>query len=518
MDAASVLMRTLPLPAVFAAASRAGNAAVLRLLLASAPTKDIALLRLGSDPKGKNTGPGILSVIAQQGDTDMLTLVLQAFKDRNCLASSLEAGERKADMPLHSAAAAGQAAACARLLEWGLDASVKDTGDRTPFYCAVQSGNVETVKVLADATPADLRLSSPGITLPLDTAIARGDAAMVETLMEFGATSSKKYRYMQPPLHRAIMVGFTAIPTIRALAKDINTQRMKNHLGETPLAQAARMCTSTEVLDVLLSEAPEDILNAENAEGYTPLMLAARAGRVGCVRTLAKRVPVDSRGKDDQTALMVAIKHARDETVKVLVKEFGADPFARDVTHIPVPMLASSLASYQALIEAGGQEVLTVSDGNGLNVFGMWAFKGEIKMINMMMKQLQVDCNMAVVTNGKGFQQLLDKEDRLQALHIEHTPRTALWVTRKRLESLIADRKTQSNRILLHYRTRQWAEPSDSNVREKLIERLSQVQTYLERQHCDGKESKHVHVHIPHNFAKAYTSQVPESWKLRQRT
>lgn len=105
-------------------------------------------------------------------------------------------------------------------------------------------------------------------------------------------------------------------------------------------------------------------LNAPNAEGDSPLHVAARAGRVAIARVLARNgAQLDSPNLKGQTPLFVALAHGRTQVAMMLVDQ-GAP---LDAQAILIELSATGLIERDALnflISSGAQIDRLDPDGN----------------------------------------------------------------------------------------------------------------------------------------------------------
>lgn len=130
-----------------------------------------------------------------------------------------------------------------------------------------------------------------GRTLLHLSARGPGSSKLVQTLLDFGADPSRRTFTMQSALHVAARHSDAA--TVRALL-------------------AHDRCAAA--------------INARDGAGWTPLHLAAQAGRADVVKVLVERgADVDARDDRGGTPLQRALYHGQGDVADVLV-ECGADP------------------------------------------------------------------------------------------------------------------------------------------------------------------------------------------------
>jgi len=236
----------------------------------------------------------------------------------------------------------------------------------TPLVCAVAFGRVEVVRLLlARGALVDLQDEQRGT--PLMVACAQGDMACVGALLEAGASvDAKRTKDFASALHLASMgghedictelvkkgcdvgwrnaAGFTAV----SLVIEAITSRMHSSVrGDASRcgASGVKVETSTDIdaylaILQLLSRAGADI-NAANARGWTPLMVAARWNARRAVETLlALKCDIDRASPSGLTALMAACAGPHPNVVSLLLAS-GASVALRGTDATTSPLYAA---------------------------------------------------------------------------------------------------------------------------------------------------------------------------------
>ena len=175
---------------------------------------------------------------------------------------------------------------------------------------------------------------------PISLACARGNAAMIDLLLNAGADANTSLPEGETCLMTAASTG--GLAAVKALlVRGANVNAIESWRGQTALMWAAADGHAA-VVEALL-EAGADV-NARSKAGFTPVLFAVRQGSVDAVRTLitahanvndvarAAAISSNSTAKpvtDATSALAMAVINAHFEIAGLLV-ENGADPNAPD--------------------------------------------------------------------------------------------------------------------------------------------------------------------------------------------
>jgi len=264
---------------------------------------------------------------------------------------------------LHHAAASGDAALAASLLERGADANAAVISDEplssewgnTPLHLAARRGRVEVIRVLLDrgadvnargafgATPLHQAAAQPDAARALleagalvDAADNRGrtpahwaaldeSAGTLKLLLAAGAGANARDRDGATPLH--IAAGADNGEAVAALLAHGAAADATDFLGATPLHAAAAQRSGRSVRRLIAGGAP---IAARDALGLTPLHVAARAGAASLVAILLE-AGADAKAADayGSTPLHLAVRQQSAPTVRLLL-EAGADANAQN--------------------------------------------------------------------------------------------------------------------------------------------------------------------------------------------
>lgn len=159
-------------------------------------------------------------------------------------------------------------------------------------------------------------------------AVVKGDEAMVEALLEYGANTEAKIKEGKTVLFYAVSLGHGSI--VRQLLKHGANKEERDEDGWSLLIAAVSIfadTTDSDMLELLLDEGAD--VEAKDKDGNTPLMHGA-----WCLTTvkllLARGADVNVRSKHGVTPLMKAAFYKENADVVKLFLEHGADPTAKD--------------------------------------------------------------------------------------------------------------------------------------------------------------------------------------------
>jgi len=199
----------------------------------------------------------------------------------------------------------------------------------TALGIAAQEGNVDTARELLDGGANIDAPDDMGAT-PLMNAAYAEEREMVEFLLLRGADANA-LRMGEGALHLAVRKGHAEILALllqsearKHIHQQTSTQKM------TPLHIA--VMTGQHVAAEMLLEAGA-FPDTQNAQGETPVFMAARKDDAKMIRLLAEKGHADLRQANPwpflQTALHVAALGGRINAARELVR-LGADPLAKD--------------------------------------------------------------------------------------------------------------------------------------------------------------------------------------------
>lgn len=119
--------------------------------------------------------------------------------------------------PLHTAAAAGDAAGVRRLIEAGAAVDARDQFGRSPLHDAARSGREGVIRLLLEAGAGATAADAYGVT-PLHLACRAGRPENARVLLAAGADANARAASGATPLHEAAVSGDTATARLLLLS------------------------------------------------------------------------------------------------------------------------------------------------------------------------------------------------------------------------------------------------------------------------------------------------------------
>jgi ankyrin repeat protein len=175
-------------------------------------------------------------------------------------------------------------------------------------------------------------------------AVEVDDDQGVASLLAQGADPNVKDSRGQVALYVALRDGSPKSARVLVAAKDLQVDAV-NAGGETPLMMAA-LRGNLEIAQALLDRSA-----AAHRTGWSPLHYAATGGNPAMVRLfLAKGAPVDARAPNGRTPLMMAARYGGSDAAEVLL-EAGAD---------------------RALVDDAGRDAAANADAGGNDAVATW--------------------------------------------------------------------------------------------------------------------------------------------------
>ena len=228
---------------------------------------------------------------------------------------------------LHWAAYRLDAGLVGELLSHGAKADTQNRFGASPLGEAVKGGNADIVEMLL-AAGANVEAPNADGETALMLAARTGNVAVASKLIAAGAdVNSEEAWREQTPLMWAAEGGFPAmVDLLIEHGADVHARAVANDWGSQITSEPRAQYRPTG--------------------GLTPLLYAARAGCIECVRSiLAAGEAVDRPTPDGVTALMLAIDNYEFDTAKALL-EAGANPHLSDWWGRTALYLAVDLNSY----------------------------------------------------------------------------------------------------------------------------------------------------------------------------
>ena len=229
-------------------------------------------------------------------------------------------------MNLETAIRAGNLAAAADLVRWGVDVNRVAPNGLTPLMTASGLGQPQMVELLLTAGAQVLAVEQRAGATALHKAALSGNPDVVGLLLDHGAFIDQQGSILG---HTALMdaVVYKQAGAVRLLLKRGARTAIRNHWNETALELARRDgLDAIARLIELRNEADDEKVRAQ------PLMAAIQAGNLAEVeRLIGDGADIDARSPmvgspdDDYTPLALAARGGRADIVRALL-EAGAEP------------------------------------------------------------------------------------------------------------------------------------------------------------------------------------------------
>ena len=232
--------------------------------------------------------------------------------------------------PLLAAVHADRVDIADTLLRAGAGASTADRYGVTPLYLACVNGNAEMIRRLLDGG-ADPNGVDPGGETPLMTAARTGNPAALRLLLERRATvDAREPEFQQTALMIAVRENQdAAVAVLLAAGASPNAQTRK---GPTPAFVAPCKGTGcgSEGVGINRGGLPDRGRRAEVKGGFTPLLYAARDGRLSAARRLVEAgADIELADGNGIRPLLMALLNNKLDVARFLVSK-GANVNADD--------------------------------------------------------------------------------------------------------------------------------------------------------------------------------------------
>ena len=253
---------------------------------------------------------------ARTGDIGMI-------KEFHKQGSSLEARDDKGQTVLFHAVKGKQHA----VIEWltgkgQANVQAVDKQGLTALHVAAQVSDVKSAEILLEHNANVNALSSHNLT-PLHCIPHSEGARVLILLHEKGADINAFDKDKNRIVHKAASRGDSASLLFK-VASDLGADlKVPGAQGNTPAHHAAD--SGSKIILGLLNQKEVDIQTVRNAAGYTPLMLAARAGKLEAMRFLLERGASYNVADSEGRSLIELSIHWGNPEVMSLLQEHGAN-------------------------------------------------------------------------------------------------------------------------------------------------------------------------------------------------
>ncbi len=229
---------------------------------------------------------------------------------------------------LHWAAEADDVETVGLLIQAGANAKAQDRYGFTPLYFAATNGNAAIIRKLL-AAGADPNAADANGETALMTATRSGNVDALKVLLQHGANvNAKDSVTQQTALMWAARSHFAAeVPLLLEYGAEVNAQTRK---GKTPAPRPPGAGGGSHGVGIVRSGWPEQGFQGETPGGMTPLLYAARDGRLDIVRLLvAAKADVQQADVNGITPLLMAITNNHLDVAQFLLQNDAA-PNAAD--------------------------------------------------------------------------------------------------------------------------------------------------------------------------------------------
>ena len=158
------------------------------------------------------------------------------------------------DTPLHEACVRGNQIILKEMLDHGANVRIQNADDETPLHTACKEGFAEIVKEILrlDMCQKLLQACDNEFNTPMHLAVESGDLDTVKVLLKFKAASSRPNGDDVVPMHIAAAQGYVEIAEV-LLRSDKNCKDCSDKLQQTPLHYAART-DQVKMIDFLIKK------------------------------------------------------------------------------------------------------------------------------------------------------------------------------------------------------------------------------------------------------------------------
>ncbi len=224
---------------------------------------------------------------------------------------------------LHWAVNADDLDTVSLLIQAGANVKAKDRYGFTPLYFACTNGNAAVIRKLLDAG-ADPNAADASGETALMTSTRSGNIDAVKALLQRGAdVKAKDAVTQQTALMWAVRSNFPAgVQIMLEYGAEINA---RTRTGKTPAPRPPGAGGGSHGVGIVRSGWPEQGFQGETPGGMTPLLYAARDGRIDIARSLiAAKADVQQADVNSITPLLMAITNNHLDVAKFLLEKGAA--------------------------------------------------------------------------------------------------------------------------------------------------------------------------------------------------
>lgn len=257
------------------------------------------LKRIENIDQADGNGMTALMMASRDGALPIVRLLLKA-------GANPSAADREGRTALHWASWSGNALVADALLDAGADINAQNREGQTPLMSMILARRSDAALRLLKRADAVLAMADREGRTAMDLAAANSMPDVLSGLMDRLRQSSEESSFLG-----------------RLQGSRQSIHLSKDRYGASALHQAARQGDAETLLLILEASAVD--VNERNDAGETPLLIAVRAGAMGCVeKLLSVKADPDRPGKNGETPLCEAARLGRLVIAEMLVRA-GAD-------------------------------------------------------------------------------------------------------------------------------------------------------------------------------------------------
>ncbi|XP_054762967.2 transient receptor potential cation channel subfamily A member 1-like [Lytechinus pictus] len=304
----------------------------------------------------KKNGMGPLHIAAINGSTGVALHLIQN-------GAEIDMKDDEGMTPLHRATFYNQVETMALLIHEGAMINEIDNIGFTPLLCAACKGHTPAGELLL-SRGADIFVFDMHRKSPLHWAAETDHLGFVEFLLKNGGYRLLEITdiYEQTALHYAAEAG--NVEMIKKLIQYEVKGEVRDMTEKTPVHIAAQ-AGYLSCVEELLHQTPL-LLNDEDQDGMTPLLIACYHGHRDLVKTLLKiGADITSVNDDHRTALMLAAMNNHVETMSILIEHncdiHALDKYKNSALHLSVD--GGHIGPANLLIRAGADQSASNNEG-----------------------------------------------------------------------------------------------------------------------------------------------------------
>jgi len=265
---------------------------------------------------------------------------------------------------LHVAAKSGNAHVVSLILEYDNNVNCKDIFERTPLFDAIESGNLDVVRVLVNIGRACVNEVDNLGLMPLHVASKTNNRKILEFLIESGAYIDISRNMLSPIAYAASIGNLANVEMLLERKAYIDTDSTLS-----PLYQAV-LYNHNDIVKLLLKR--KCSANITNEEGNTLLHIAVLNSNIDIVSELiTSGAYLNTRNNLGQTPLHLACNQSQAPIILKLISN-GADAVISDnFRRLPIHYACENgdISTVNILINSGSSfQILDIHNQSPLNI------------------------------------------------------------------------------------------------------------------------------------------------------